>query len=116
MTKTVQEVKFSISSILDKLAGNNHEPFSKDEYDSLVFALESNILFDNVAQKFLSSLKAIHEVPVLVFTGEETDEERATKQVEHDHLVQERDGMIKTVLLTVIKESLLRELRIRFGA
>lgn len=116
MTRTVQDVKVVIHSIMDKFVGNSQEPFTKDEYETLVFAFESNILFDNVAQKFLPSLKAVPEVPELVLTGEETEEELKSKQDERSALLKERDNMIKAVLLTVFKENIFREMRIRFGA
>ena len=62
MTRTVQDVKFALHTIMDKLVGNHLEPFSTEEIEILIFAFESNILFDNVAHKFLRSLKGLPEI------------------------------------------------------
>ncbi|WMT39275.1 hypothetical protein RE628_17640 [Paenibacillus sp. D2_2] len=101
---------------MDKFSGYNQEPFTDEEYDCLVFALESNILFDTVGQKFLAPLKAVPKVNELELTGEETEEELVNKQCENERLVQERNDNIKAVLLTLFKDSIIRDIRIRFGA
>ncbi|MEK5060921.1 MULTISPECIES: hypothetical protein [unclassified Paenibacillus] len=116
MAKTVQDVKFAVPTILDKLSGNNQESFTKGEFETLVFSFQSNILFDSVAQKFLPSLQAIPDVSELILTGEETERELQDKDEEHSALVKERDDNIKAVLLAVIKEHILRDMRTRFGA
>lgn len=115
MSKTVQDVKLAIHSIMDKFSGNRDEYFTQDEIDTLIFAFESNVLFDNVAQKFLPSLKSILKVPDLSLTGEETEEELTSKHNEHNRLLNERNDMVQVVLLTVFKDSILRDMRIRFG-
>lgn len=116
MAKTVQDVKFAIHPIIDKVAGFNKEPFTEDEYEALVFALESNILFDNVAYKFLPSLQSIPVVPELELNEGLTDEDKQLKRDEFDMLTSERSDMIKTIFITMIKENIFREMSVRFGS
>ncbi|MDQ0719386.1 hypothetical protein QF049_000647 [Paenibacillus sp. W4I10] len=117
MTMTVQDVKFALHTILDKLVGNHLEPFSTEEIEILIFAFESNILFDNVAHKFLPSLKGLPEIYEAASSGVESEDEAGDKeQSYHENLITERSDMVKTVLLTVLKENIFHEMKIRFGA
>ncbi|MDK8192536.1 hypothetical protein QP794_20835 [Paenibacillus sp. UMB7766-LJ446] len=99
---------------MDKLVGNNSEPFNTEEIEVLIFAFESHILFDNVAHKFLSSLKGLPEV-------HEADMELEDKaggeeeQFYQENLIKERSDMVKAVLFTVIKEHIFRDISLRFG-
>ncbi|CAM2862088.1 hypothetical protein SAMN04487896_4877 [Paenibacillus sp. ov031] len=114
MTRTVQDVKFALHTIMDKLVGNHSEPFNTEEIEVLIFAFESHILFDNVAHKFLSSLKGIVEISDL--NSNKNNEEHQSPESRDFLFLQERSTMVKTLLLTVIKESILREMSIRFGS
>ncbi|MDN8587832.1 hypothetical protein Q0V21_03525 [Paenibacillus sp. 11B] len=98
---------------MDKLVGNNSEPFNTEEIEVLIFAFESHILFDNVAHKFLSSLKGLVEISDL---NSNKNNEEHTPESREFLFIQERSTMVKTLLLTVIKESILREMSIRFGS
>ena len=112
MTRTVQDVKFALHTIMDKLVGNNSEPFNTEEIEVLIFAFESHILFDNVAHKFLSSLKGLPEVHEADMGLEDKSGEEQSYQ---ENLIKERSDMVKAILLTVFKEHIFHDMRIRFG-
>ncbi|WP_340029044.1 hypothetical protein MHB71_05585 [Paenibacillus sp. FSL H7-0940] len=116
MTRTVQDVKFALHTIMDKLVGNHSEPFSTEEIEILIFAFESNILFDNVAHKFLPSLKGLPEIHEAA-SGVETEDGAGDKEQSYqENLITERSDMVKSILLTVLKENIFHEMKIRFGA
>ncbi|WP_339235317.1 hypothetical protein MKX40_19715 [Paenibacillus sp. FSL R5-0517] len=116
MTRTVQDVKFALHTIMDKLVGNHSEPYSTEEIEILIFAFESNILFDNVAHKFLPSLKGLPEIHEAAASGLETEHGVGDKEQSYqENLINERSDMVKTVLFTVIKEHIFRDMSLRFG-
>ncbi len=115
MTRTVQDVKFALHTIMDKLVGNHLEPFSTEEIEILIFAFESNILFDNVAHKFLPSLKGLPEIHEVASGVELENEVREKEQSYQENLIRERSDMVKTVLFAVIKEHIFRDMSLRFG-
>ncbi|WFA86185.1 hypothetical protein [Paenibacillus amylolyticus] len=101
---------------MDKLVGNHLEPFSTEEIEILIFAFESNILFDNVAHKFLPSLKGLPKIYEAVASGVESEDEVGEReQFYDDNLITERSDMVKTVLFAVIKEHIFRDMSLRFG-
>jgi hypothetical protein len=100
---------------MDKLVGNNSEPFITEEIEVLIFAFESHILFDNVAHKFLSSLKGLPEVHEAAITGLE-DKSGEEEQSYQENLIKERSDMVKAILLTVFKEHIFHDMKIRLGA
>ncbi|WP_419889295.1 hypothetical protein [Paenibacillus xylanexedens] len=115
MTRTVQDVKFALHTIMDKLVWNHSEPFSTEEIEILIFAFESNILFDNVAHKFLPSLKGLPEIHEAA-SGVETEDGAGDKEQSYqENLITERSDMVKTVLFAVIKEHIFRDMSLRFG-
>lgn len=115
MTRTVQDVKFALHTIMDKLVGNHSEPYSTEEIEILIFAFESNILFDNVAHKFLPSLKGLPEIQEAA-SGVKSEGEAGDKvQSYHENLITERSDMVKTILFAVIKEHIFRDMSLRFG-
>lgn len=117
MTRTVQDVKFALHTIMDKLVGNHSEPFSTEEIEILIFAFESNILFDNVAHKFLPSLKGLPEIHEAAVSGVESEDGAEDKEQSYqENLITERSDMLKSILLTVLKENIFHEMKIRFGA
>ncbi|WP_339309925.1 hypothetical protein NZ043_29465 [Paenibacillus sp. FSL k6-2145] len=109
----MQDVKFALHTIMDKLVGNHPEPYSTEEIEILIFAFESNILFDNVAHKFLPSLQKIIEFPSLD-SLDMRESNRGDTDLKDE--VQLRNTMVKTILITVIKENIFREISIRFGS
>lgn len=116
MTRTVQDVKFALHTIMDKLVGNHSEPFSTEEIEILIFAFESNILFDNVAHKFLPSLKGLPEIHEADSSGVDSEDEASEQEQSYqENLITERSNMVKTVLFTVIKEHIFRDMSLRFG-
>lgn len=114
MARTVQDVKFALHTIMDKLVGNHSEPFNTEEIEILIFAFESNILFDNVAHKFLSSLKGLPEVHEADMELE--DKAGEEEQSYPENLIKERSDMVKAILLTVVKENIFHDMKIRLGA
>ncbi|MGN7413714.1 hypothetical protein [Paenibacillus sp. SAF-068] len=113
----MQDVKFALHTIMDKLVGNHSEPFSTEDIEILIFAFESNILFDNVAHKFLPSLKGLPEIHEAAAGGVETEDGVGDKeQSYYEDLITERSDMVKTVLFTALKENIFHEMKIRFGA
>lgn len=114
MTRTVQDVKFALHTIMDKLVGNNSDPFNTEEIEVLIYAFESHILFDNVAHKFLSSLKGLPEIHEAAMELE--DKAGEEEQSYQENLIKERSDMVKAILLTVFKEHIFHDMRIRFGA
>ncbi|MNW59930.1 hypothetical protein D3C74_378850 [compost metagenome] len=117
MTRTVQDVKFALHTIMDKLVGNHSEPYSTEEIEILIFAFESNILFDNVAHKFLPSLKGLPEIHEAAASGLETEHGVGDKEQSYqENLINERSDMVKSILLTALKENIFHEMKIRFGA
>ncbi|WP_315373146.1 hypothetical protein [Paenibacillus xylanexedens] len=111
----MQDVKFALHTIMDKLVGNHLEPFSTEEIEILIFAFESNILFDNVAHKFLPSLKGLPEIHEVASGVELENEVREKEQSYQENLIRERSDMVKTVLFAVIKEHIFRDMSLRFG-
>lgn len=117
MTKTVQDVKFAIHTLMDKCSGNHEEPFSTEEIETLIFAFESHILFDRVAHKFVPSLKGLLELQEVATTGTEADDSVPDHTlVDQDYLLNERSDMTKAIFLSAIKEDILHDMRMRFGA
>ncbi|WP_340013607.1 hypothetical protein [Paenibacillus sp. FSL K6-1318] len=101
---------------MDKLVGNHSEPFSTEEIEILIFAFESNILFDNVAHKFLPSLKGLPEIHEADSSGVDSEDEASEQEQSYqENLITERSNMVKTVLFTVIKEHIFRDMSLRFG-
>ncbi|MEK4078107.1 hypothetical protein [Paenibacillus sp. FSL M7-0656] len=100
---------------MDKLVGNHLEPFSTEEIEILIFAFESNILFDNVAHKFLPSLKGLPKIYEVASGVELENEVREKEQSYQENLIRERSDMVKTVLFAVIKEHIFRDMSLRFG-
>lgn len=118
MTRNVQDVKLALHLIMDKLMGNNQEPFSTEEIEILVFAFESNILFDNVAHKFLHSLKALLEIEeaiAMTAIHAEIEQGEDPEQNSQEDLITERSNKVKAILQTVFKENIFHDMRIRFG-
>lgn len=117
MTKTVQDVKLSIPMLVDKLTGTNPQPFTDEDVSTLIFAFESNVLFDTVAQKFVSSLRSLPVVPEILSREEGmTDEEYQAKLDERESALKGRSEVLRTILTACLKDSILRELSIRFGS
>jgi len=117
MTKIVQDVKFAIHTLVDKCSGNDEEPFSTEEIETLIFAFESHILFDPVAHKFVPSLKALLELQKVANTDTEADDSVSDHTlVDQNHLLHERSDMTKAILFSAIKEDILHDMRMRFGA
>lgn len=115
MVHTVQDVKFALHSIMDKFVGNNQEHYTSEEISVIIFAFESNVLFDGVAQKFLPSLRNLPNIPDVVWEKNDTEEDIKMKTDIRDERIKERSDMLKVILLAVFKTSMLRELSIRFG-
>lgn len=70
-----------------------------------------------MAHKFLPSLKGLPKIYEAVASGVESEDEAGDKeQAYHENLITERSDMVKTVLLTVLKENIFHEMKIRFGA
>ncbi|WP_427051997.1 hypothetical protein [Paenibacillus sp. TC-CSREp1] len=102
---------------MDKLVGNHEEPFSTEEIETLIFAFESHILFDSVAHKFLPSLKGLHEIQEIAETDQAVDTFLGNEEKkEINHELVERSEMTKAILLSAIKEHILNDMRMRFGA
>ncbi|WFR60394.1 hypothetical protein P9222_17415 [Paenibacillus amylolyticus] len=110
-------MKFALHTIMDKLVGNHSEPFSTEDIEILIFAFESNILFDNVAHKFLPSLKGLPGIHETAVKGVETEGGAGGREQSYqENLITERSEMVKSILLTALKENIFHEMKIRFGA
>ncbi|UPK41980.1 hypothetical protein [Paenibacillus pabuli] len=101
---------------MDKLVGNDSEPFNTEEIEVLIFAFESNILFDNVAHKFLSSLKGLPEIHEAAISDMKLEDKAGEEEQSYqENLIKERSDMVKAILLTVFKENIFHDMKIRFG-
>lgn len=119
---TVSDVKVKITGIIDKATGRIPTEDGKlleiteDEIAVLIYAFESDILFDRVSDKFVAPLKSLPKVPELESVEGMSSEEIEAFNQEAESVREMRTQTVATILITAIKESILQDLKMRFGA
>ncbi|MCF7753456.1 hypothetical protein KQ941_03295 [Paenibacillus xylanexedens] len=106
------KIKTGFRPLFDKMVGTNLTPITEEEVELLMFMLRSDIIFDGTGQQYLPMLEALDKVMPLELTDEISQE-----LVYQDSQRQEQDRQmqIRTVFLTAMKESMLQELKVRYG-
>ncbi|WP_338587649.1 hypothetical protein V6669_19405 [Paenibacillus sp. Y5S-9] len=106
------KVKTGFRPLFDKMVGTNLTPITEEEVELLMFMLRSDIIFDGTGQHYLPMLEALEQVVSLELTDEINQElvDQDTQRQEQDRQMQ-----IRTVFLTAMKDSMLQELKVRFG-
>lgn len=106
------KIKTGFRPLFDKMVGTNLTPITEEEVELLMFMLRSDIIFDGTGQQYLPMLEALDKVMPLELTDEISQE-----LVDQDSQRQEQDRQIqiRTVFLTAMKESMLQELKVRYG-
>lgn len=109
---SMTKIKTGFRPLFDKMVGTNLTPITEEEVELLMFMLRSDIIFDGTGQQYLPMLEALEQVVPLELTDEINQElvDQDTQRQEVDRQVQ-----IRTVFLTALKESMLQELKVRYG-
>ncbi|MGO4731680.1 hypothetical protein [Paenibacillus sp. 2KB_22] len=106
------KIKTGFRPLFDKMVGTNLTPITEEEVELLKFMLRSDIIFDGTGQQYLPMLEALEQLVPLKLTDEINQElvDQDTQRQEQDRQMQ-----IRTVFLTAMKESMLQELKVRYG-
>ncbi|MFE6076091.1 hypothetical protein ACFVQB_16570 [Paenibacillus sp. NPDC057886] len=106
------KVKTGFRTLFDKMVGTNSSFISDEEVELLIFMLRSDIIFDGTGQQYLPMLEDLEKV-----VPDEVSGELSQGMVDEDTQRQEEDRQmqIRTVFLTALKESMLQELKVRYG-
>ncbi|WP_264927589.1 hypothetical protein [Paenibacillus sp. LS1] len=109
---SMTKIKTGFRPLFDKMVGTNLTPITEEEVELLMFMLRSDIIFDGTGQQYLPMLEALEQVFPLELTDEINQElvDQDTQRQEQDRQMQ-----IRTVFLTAMKESMLQELKVRYG-
>lgn len=109
---SMTKIKTGFRPLFDKMVGMSLIPISQEEVELLIFMLRSDIIFDGTGQQYIPMLEALDKVIPLELTDEISQElvDQDTQRQEQDRQMQ-----IRTVFLTAMKESMLQELKVRYG-
>lgn len=112
----ITEVKFTIGDIVSKVLGVNQNPITDKELDILIFALESNIIFDKVGERIVPALDSMQELPEKpVIEGDEPTDEEALKLEDYEMQFNMRQQQIRSLFASALREDIQHGMRMRFG-
>ena len=113
---SISEVKLSVGSIISKVLGLSKEPVTDKELDILIFSMESGIIFDSVGERIVPALESIPKLPSKpnISTTPTTDEKREIE--EYKAKFEARQQQIKSLFSSALRESIMQDIRARFGS
>ncbi|MDP9699780.1 hypothetical protein SAMN05720606_11226 [Paenibacillus polysaccharolyticus] len=109
---SMTQIKTGFRPLFDKMVGTSETPVSDEEVELLKFMLSSDIIFDGIGQQYIGMFDALGDVTSLNIS-EEVSQEQIDQDLERQE--KERQMQIRTIFLIAMKESMLQDLKVRYG-